>query len=61
MNKVFKEVSKSLEGIAAGLNVSTHAPMGDEGHLLFDGHADCPVDQAQAAAMFEGTGAVRTG
>jgi dihydrofolate reductase len=61
MSKVFIEVSLSLDGIIAGPNVSAQVPMGESGHLLYDWHAGGPVDQAQAAAMFEGTGAVLIG
>jgi dihydrofolate reductase len=61
MSKVFIEVSLSLDGIIAGPNVSAQVPIGDNGHLLYAWHGGGPADQAQAAAMFEGTGAVLIG
>jgi dihydrofolate reductase len=61
MSKVFIEVSLSLDGIIAGSNVTAQVPMGENGSKLYEWHAGNKVDQAEGAAMFEGTGAVLIG
>lgn len=66
MSKVIVDVSPSLDGYLAGVDVSVERPFGAAGHRLhhwlgFEGAAPVEADHEAAAAMFANAGAVVLG